>query len=83
VQGVGWRHREVAALLRRLVAEVRALGSVAVPAPLDRVDEVAGAVRALGVADLVEDEELGLGTEVGGVADAGLLEVRLGLVGSA
>ena len=31
------------------------------------------------VADVVEDEELGLGAEVGGVGDAGRLEIGLGL----
>ena len=33
------------------------------------------------VTDVVEDEELGFGTEIGGIADAGRLEVCLGLAG--
>jgi hypothetical protein len=36
-------------------------------------------VLVLLVANLVEDEELGLGTEVGDVTDAALFEKRLGL----
>src|SRR5204863_2126858 len=78
---VRWRNREVAALVGRLVAEVRPFLAVRVPAAFDRVDHVAGAVRAFRVADLVEDEELRLGTEVRRVADTGRLQVRLGLGG--
>ena len=79
VQRVGRRNREVAALVGGLVAEVRAFLATAVPATFDRIDHVAGAVRAFGETDLVEDEELGLGAEVGRVTDAGRLQVLLGL----
>src|SRR4029078_5447219 len=41
----------------------------------------AAALRAFRVADFVEDEERGLGTEVRRVADAGRFQVRLGLRG--
>src|SRR5947209_13119 len=75
----------------RLLAQVLALDEPAatvvqrvdlarrVPLPLGRVDQVETGVLVLLVADLVEDEELGLGPEVGDVADPGRLEVRLGL----
>ena len=78
LQAVVRRHREVAFLVARLVAEVDAL-LAAVPVALVRLDVVVARVLVGVVADAVEDEELGLGTEVGGVADAGRLEVRLGL----
>ena len=64
------RDREVALLVAGLVAEVRVLVAAGVPVPLDRVDLVEGRVLVLLEADVVEDEELGLGTEVGGVGDA-------------
>ena len=40
-----------------------------------------GVVHALAVAHLVEDEELRLRTEIGGLANAGGLQVGLGLLG--
>ena len=46
---------------------------------LVRVDVVEALVRGGVEARVVEDEELGLGAEVGRVADAGLLQVGLGL----
>ena len=75
------RHREVALLGAGLVAEVRALVAAGVPHALDRVDHVERLVRPVLEADVVEDEELGLGPEVGGVGDAGRLQVLLGLLG--
>ena len=88
---VGGLDGEVALLVTRLVAQVLALDQAAaavvhrvdlarrVPLPLGRVDQVEAGVLVLLVAHLVEDEELGLGPEVGGVADPGRLQVRLGL----
>ncbi len=54
-----------------------------VPEALDRIDRVEAGVVGDVVADVVEDEELRLWTDVGGVADAGDLEVRLGALGDA
>ena len=50
-------------------------------APSDRVDLVVAPVLVLLVADLVEDEELRLGTDEARVGDARFLQVRLGLAG--
>ena len=72
VVGVGRAHREVAALEARLVSEVRLLDARRVPGALDRIDLVVAAMLVLLVADLVEDEELRLGTDEAGVGDAGL-----------
>ena len=73
-------HWEVAALDPGLVTEVAALLDPAgVPGAFDRVDLVGRAVDGGGVADVVEDVELGLRAEVGGVGDAGARQVLLGL----
>ncbi|RAO49019.1 hypothetical protein GAR06_01390 [Micromonospora saelicesensis] len=75
------RDGEVAALVRGLVAAVAAgLFAAGVPGALDRVDVVERLVRRGFVADRVEDVELRLGAEVGGVGDAAGGEVRLGLL---
>ena len=78
MQGVDRGHREVAALHPRTVADVALVKLVAGdPGCLFGVDGVARAVH-LGVPlDVVEHEELGLGTEVGGVADARRVQVVL------
>ena len=52
-----------------------------VPAAFLGVDEVVAGVRVLIEADVVEDEELGFGAEIGGVGEAGVLEIQLGLLG--
>ena len=52
-----------------------------VPGAFDRVDLVVAAMLVLLVADVVEDEELGLGPDVAGVGDARSSQVRLGLAG--
>ena len=52
-----------------------------VPVPFDRVHLVEGVALVLGVAHVVEDEELGLGPEVTRVGEPGGAEVRLGLAG--
>ena len=64
------RDGEVAALEAGLVAEVVAL-LARVPPALDGVDVVVALVGGGGVADVVEDVELGLGREERGVRDAG------------
>ena len=79
--GVGRRAGEVALLVARLVAEVGELFAAGVPAAFDRVDRVEGLVGAGGVADVVEDEEFRLRAEVGGVGNAGRLQVGFGLLG--
>ena len=76
---VGRRDGEVPFLVARLVAEVRLLLSPGVPGPLVGVDGIEAEVRPAAVADVVEDEELGLRSEVRRVRDAGRLQVRLGL----
>ena len=76
------RHREVAALVAGLVAEVAArLVAAGVPGALDRVDVVEALVRAGLVPGGVEDVELGLRAEVRGVGDAAAAQVVLGLAG--
>ena len=73
--------REVALLRARLVGEVAAvLVATRVPRALGRVHAVEAVVGAGAEARVAEDEELGLGPEVGGVADARLLEVVLAFV---
>ena len=71
--------RDVAGLLADLVAEVRALVRVGIPLGLLRIEEVVRGVLGGLVTDVVEDEELQLRPEMGGVADAGGLQVRLRL----
>ena len=76
------RDREVAALVAGLVAAVAALlVATGVPGALDGVDVVVALVLVRLEADVVEDVELGLGAEEGGVGDAGGGQVGLGLGG--
>src|SRR3712207_4136252 len=72
------RDREVAALVLDLVAAV-VLDRAAVPGAGLGVDVVEALVLAGLEAHRVEDVELRLGREVGGVTDAGRLHVRLRL----
>ena len=81
LQRIGGRGGEIAALGRDLAAEVRAQVLAAVPPALAAVDVIEGLVGAAAVAHIAEDEELRLGPEVAGVADAGLLEIGLGAPG--
>ena len=84
LRGILRRNREVAALGADAVAEVAALvGGVGVGRQLDRVDLEPGVVGLGGEAHVVEHEELGLRAEEDGVADAGRLEIGLGLLGDA
>ena len=78
---VGRRDREVALLGPDLVPEVRALLAPRIPVALDRVHLIEGVALVLGVAHVVEDEELGLGPEVAGVGQPRRPEVGLGLGG--
>src|SRR3954469_22787988 len=74
-QRVVRRGREVAVLLPDGVAEAR---GARVPVALRGVDLVARLVRSARVRDLVEDEELALGTDVARVRDTGRAQVLLG-----
>ena len=76
--------REVAAFHGPLVGQVAALlPATGVPRGLVGVHGVEGALRLDVVADVLEDEELGLGGEVRGVRDAGGAHVGLGALGHA
>ncbi len=77
---IGGRHREVAFLVARPVAQVVLLAA-GVPAALFGVDEIEAGVLVLIEADVIENEELGFRAEVGRVADAAVLQVQLGLLG--
>ena len=77
---VGRRNREIAFLVARTIAEV-VLHAARIPAAFFGVDEVVALVLVLVEAHVVEDEELGLGAEVGGVGQAGGSEIHLGLLG--
>ena len=79
--GVGGADGEVSALVARLVAQVGLLEAGGVPRTLHRVDLVVPPVLVLLVADLVKDEELGLGPDVAEVGDARRPEVLGGLAG--
>ena len=83
LQGVHRRDREVAGLVLDLEAEVRAVldGALvpAVPVTFVRIDVVVARILRGVVAQRVEDEKLRLGSEVRRVADAGGLQIRLGL----
>ncbi len=75
-------HGEVAALVRRLVAEVPALFlAPGVPRALFRIDAVEASVGRDRVAHIVEDVELRLRGEERRVGDAGGCQVLLGLLG--
>src|SRR5262249_24377632 len=69
---IGGRHREIAFFIARPVAEVIFAAS-GIPAALVGVDVVVAGVLVLVEADVVEDEELGLGTEIRRVGYAGVV----------
>ena len=79
ISGVGRRHGEVAFLVAQLVAEVglalRRVILAAVPLAFVAIEVEVAAVGRLVEADVVEDEELGLGADEAGVGDAGALQV--------
>ena len=82
VGAVDWGHREVAALDAVAVAFVAAVHlGAAVPGGFGFVDGIKRVVRLGAPAHFVKQEEFWLGTEVGGVAQARLLEVSLGALG--
>ena len=72
LQRVVRRDGEVAFLRAHAVAEVGAAVPAGVPVRLVAVHHGPLLVLRGAVLDVVEDEELGLGAEVGGVGDAGL-----------
>ncbi len=76
---VGRGYGEVTALEPGLVAEVPAvLLTGRVPGCFDGVDSVHGTVRAVVIANVVEDVELGLRAEVGGVRETRAPQVGFG-----
>ena len=75
------RNREVPLFVAGLEAQVGPLVRAGVPDSLDRIDLVETLVRVLIEADVVEDEELRLRPEVGGVRYPGGDQVVLGLLG--
>ena len=78
------RHREVSGLGADAVAEVAALVFLPrIDRQLDLVEHEAGVVGLGGIAHVVEHEELGLGSEIDGVADAHRLDHGFGLAGDA
>ena len=83
LQAVHGRHREVALLVTRLVAQVlfpvRAF-LAAVPEPFLGIDVIIAVVVGLVEADAVQDIELGFRPEVGAFGHAAGFQVRLGLV---
>ena len=79
VQGVNRRYREVAALDARTVTEVATLvGALGVPAGLGGVDLIEAAADVGTPADVVKNEEFVFRAEVGGIGDAGGLQVGFG-----
>ena len=77
---IGGRHREVAFLVARLVAQIVLLAA-GVPSAFFGVDEVEARVCVLVEADVVENEELSFRAKVSGVGDAGVLQVHLRFLG--
>ncbi len=76
------RHREIAALGARPVAEIAHLVfGVGIGRQFHRVELEAAIERLGGEAHVVEHEELGLRSEHRRIADAGLLKIGLGLAG--
>ena len=79
VVGVGRTNRKVPALEAGFVAEVWLFDARRVPRAFDRIDLVVPLVLVLLVAHLVEDEKLGLRSDVAGIGDARLAQMRFGL----
>src|ERR1035438_9650010 len=77
---IGGRHREVAFLIARPVAQVVFLAA-RIPAALFGVDEIEAAMLVLVEAYVVENEKLGFGAEKRGIAHATVLQVHLGFLG--
>src|SRR5919106_3832107 len=82
LEGIGGGYWEVALFKSWLISEIGFLFTTAVPAALDRVDEVIPAVLMEIVADIIEDEEFEFRAEIGGIGEPGLAEERLGLLGN-
>ena len=82
-KGIDGRDGEVAALDAVMVAEVAAFRlETGRPGTFFAVDFEEALAHAVFPADAVEDEELGLRSEGGGVGDTGGLQVGLGLAGN-
>ncbi len=74
------RDREITFLVARTVSQI-VLYPSRIPAAFFSIDEVETFVLVLIESHVVEDEELGFGTEVGGVGQAGRHQIHLGLFG--
>ncbi len=64
-----------------LVAKVGEFFTAGVPDPLGGIDRIEGLVGGGRITDVVEDEELGLRTEIGGIGEAGRFQVSFGFSG--
>ena len=76
---VGRGYREVAFLVARFVAEVRAFVAPRVPHPFRGLDVVISLMGILVEANAIEDEELRFRPEVRDIANAGALQVIFSL----
>ena len=78
------RHREIAALGAHPVTEIASLvGCVRIRRKFGRIDDKAGVIGIGTETDVVEDEELSLGTKGGGIADPCGNHIGFGLLGNA
>ena len=79
IRGIDRRHREIAALGARTVADIAFFVSLArVVGAFLRIDGVEHAVLICIVANVVEDEEFSFRTEINRVADAGWFHIGFG-----
>ncbi len=77
---IGRGNREIAFLVARPVAQVIVFAA-GVPAAFFGIDEIETAVLVLIEANIVEDEELGLGSKVGGIGNTAVFELQFRLLG--
>ena len=75
---VGGSHREVSFAIAGPIPEIVRFPS-RIPTPFLGVDVVKAGVCILIEANVIEDEELGFGAEIGGIGDARVFQVQLGL----
>ena len=80
-QAVGRRTGEITQPRARLVAQVGRFGPAAVPGPFDRIDVIERLVPALLEPDVVEDEELELGSQQALIGQPRVPHVADGLAG--
>ena len=78
---IGGRHREITFFVARPVAEI-IFPAAGIPAAFFCVNKIEAAVLILVETDVIENEELGFGAEIGGVGDAAVLQEKFGLLGN-